>query len=516
MDAAFAVPHTTAPTAPRDQENELHSPTPAAVRDQPPASPKTQNLQQTQNCRRVPGLRKTGNASMRLGIDFGTSNSAAAVVRDGTLEPIRFGDALQFRTTVYFPGVMQDPADFQPDAGQQHELGQLIDSLARQARSLGQDREPQALRRDALRVLRRQWMETRMAEPRSSSQLLQNAVYGDAALEAFFEEHEGNLVQSPKSMLGYNLHPRARQTIAGIATHILEHIRLTASAQLGQPVREALIGRPVEFRSSIGEAGNAQAVSILREAAMAAGFDDVAFLEEPSAAAMHYHASSDQAHDALIVDIGGGTTDIAHARVGGAGRPQVHRAWGIARGGTDIDLALSLAAYMPLFGRGITRVPNHHYVEAAMVQDMTRQRDFRQHRYDQVDAPWGPRLQALQDTGNTARLYREVERAKIALSGQAQHASALAFIERDLQAETSSAGLGTAAQGYLDQLVDLLQRVRSDIGGDPEAVFLTGGMSRAGYLQQAVATAFPQARQVHGDASFGVVQGLALAAADPL
>jgi len=194
----------------------------------------------------------------------------------------------------------------------------------------------------------------------------------------------------------------------------------------------------------------------------------------------------------------------------------VHRAWGIARGGTDIDLALSLAAYMPLFGRGITRVPNHHYVEAAMVQDMTRQRDFRQHRYDQVDAPWGPRLQALQDTGNTARLYREVERAKIALSGQAQHASALAFIERDLQAETTSAGLGTAAQGYLDQLVDLLQRVRSDIGGDPEAVFLTGGMSRAGYLQQAVATAFPQARQVHGDASFGVVQGLALAAADPL
>ena len=51
-------------------------------------------------------------------------------------------------------------------------------------------------------------------------------MYGDEALEAYFEENEGNLVQSPKSMLGYNLHPRARQTIAGIATHILEHIRL--------------------------------------------------------------------------------------------------------------------------------------------------------------------------------------------------------------------------------------------------------------------------------------------------
>ncbi|WP_204276716.1 hypothetical protein, partial [Klebsiella aerogenes] len=74
---------------------------------------------------------------------------------------------------------------------------------------------------------------------RSASDLLQNAVYGDDALEAYFEEHEGNLVQSPKSMLGYNLHPRAKQTITGIAAHILEHIRLTASAQLRQPLRAA-------------------------------------------------------------------------------------------------------------------------------------------------------------------------------------------------------------------------------------------------------------------------------------
>ena len=77
------------------------------------------------------------------------------------------------------------------------------------------------------------------ARERSANDLLQNAVYGDEALEAYFEEHEGNLVQSPKSMLGYNLHPRAKQTITGIAAHILEHIRLTASAQLGRPLRAA-------------------------------------------------------------------------------------------------------------------------------------------------------------------------------------------------------------------------------------------------------------------------------------
>ncbi|MBD8636921.1 Hsp70 family protein [Stenotrophomonas sp. CFBP 13725] len=450
---------------------------------------------------------------MRLGIDFGTSNSAAAIVRDGRVEPIRFGDADQFRTTVYFPGIMQDPGEFTLEPGQEHELQELIDTAAREARAAGHPRPLEALRREALRTLRRQWMERRMAEPRSSSQLLQNAVYGDEALEAYFEENEGNLVQSPKSMLGYNLHPRARQTITGIATHILEHIRLTASAQLGVPVREALLGRPVQFRSSIGDAGNDQALDILREAAVAAGFDQVDFLEEPAAAAMHYHATSSDAHDAVIVDIGGGTTDIAHARVGGGEAPRIHRAWGIARGGTDIDLALSLAAYMPLFGRGITRVPTHHYVEAATVQDMTRQRDFRQHTYDHVENPYGSRLQALQDTGNTARLYREVERAKISLSSTPAHASPLPFIEKGLQADTSADGLGQAAHAYLGQLQELLAQVRQDIGHEPDAVFLTGGMSRAGYLRQVAAAAFPDARQVHGDASFGVVQGLALAAA---
>ena len=450
---------------------------------------------------------------MRLGIDFGTSNCAAAALVDGTVVPVDFDGAQQFRTTVWFPDVMRDADQFELDDAMAAQVDQLVDGFSRDARATGRNRTLQAMRSEAIRIVRREWMEARMREPASSTTLLQNAVYGDAALDAYFIEEEGNLVQSPKSMLGYQLHPRARQTIAGIAAHILEHIRLTASRQFGRTIRSAVLGRPVQFRSSIGDAGNEQALSILREAAAAAGFDAVAFLEEPSAAAMAHHAASDQRHEVVVVDIGGGTTDIAHASVGGDQAPQVHRAWGIARGGTDIDLALSLASYMPLFGRSITRVPNHHYVEAAMVQDMPRQRDFRTHKYDEVPAPYGPRLEALQETGNTARLYREVEGCKIALSSTQAHLSALDFIETGLQATTQAPELDRAAGGYLGELAGLLAQVRQDIGHDPAVVFVTGGMSRAPYLRAAAAAAFPSARLVIGDASLGVVAGLAHAAA---
>jgi hypothetical chaperone protein len=146
---------------------------------------------------------------MKIGIDFGTSNSAAAAVVDGRVVPIQFGQAEQFRTTVYFPEVMRDPNDFELTPALEHELARLIDAAARDARAAGQERAHDALRREALRVVRRQWMEEQMRAPLTSTKLLQNAVYGDEALEAYFEENEGNLVQSPKSMLGYNLHPRA-------------------------------------------------------------------------------------------------------------------------------------------------------------------------------------------------------------------------------------------------------------------------------------------------------------------
>lgn len=447
---------------------------------------------------------------MRIGIDFGTSYSAAAARIGDRLEHIRFGGLPQFRTAVFFPTALPDPADFRLTTALEGEVAALVRAAkVEQTRSGVTARSDAQLHRDAVQIVRRQWLEAQRRQAEDAAADLDDAVFGEDAIDRYLAEGSGHLVQSPKSMLGYDLLPRARKTITGIAAQILQHIRLAASEQLGAEVRLATLGRPVQFRSSMGPEGGEQALDILAEAAQIAGFDAVDFLEEPVAAALHYHAGSPIRHSTLVVDIGGGTSDIAHAQVGGMQAPQVHRAWGLPHGGTDVDLALSMARFMPLFGRGQTRVPAHHFVDAALIQDMPRQRAFHRRNFREVPAPYNARLGALQADGGTTRLYRGVESMKMRLSEQQRSEHALDYIDPTLVVEASRQELRAASVDFLSRLRRLLDEVGASLASPPDSVFLTGGMSRAPYVQALVRESFAQARLVFGDPSLGVVSGLA-------
>src|SRR5690348_3809786 len=203
---------------------------------------------------------------MHIGIDFGTSYSAAAAIIDGELTLVRFGEAGQFRTAVFFPERVPDPADFALtpalEAQLQAEL-RLARTRQRQqaaaAMARGQAPSPHGddeLRREALRAVRRQWMEEQTRSATASIARVQHALFGEQAVEGYLDSGGGHLIESPKSMFGYRLDPQVRKVIVHIATHILEHIRLAASRQFGVAVRGAVIGRPVEFRSSMGAQGS--------------------------------------------------------------------------------------------------------------------------------------------------------------------------------------------------------------------------------------------------------------------
>ena len=447
---------------------------------------------------------------MRIGIDFGTSYSAAAARVGDRLRHIHFNGLPQFRTAAFFPVALPDPVDFHLTRELEGEVAVLLRAAkSEQTRNGAIPRSDAQLHREAVQVVRRRWLEAQAKQAQESAADLDDAVFGEEAIDRYLEEGSGHLVQSPKSMLGYDLLPRARHTITGIAAQILEHIRSAASEQLDIDVRLATIGRPVQFRSSLGPAGGEQALDILAEAAQIAGFEAVDFLEEPVAAALHYHAGSDTRHSTVVVDIGGGTTDIAHADVGGGEAPLVHRAWGLPNGGTDVDLALSMAHFMPMFGRGGTRLPAHHFVDAAMVQDMPRQRAFHRRNFSEVPQPYGERLRALQRDGGTTRLYRGVETMKMQLSEHTSSRHELDYIEAALSVAASRDDLSIASVDFLGRLARLLREVAAVLPAPPDSVFLTGGMSRAPYVQALVREAFPQARLVRGDPSLGVVSGLA-------
>lgn len=445
---------------------------------------------------------------MRIGIDFGTSYSAAATMVGGRLELIRFGDAHQFRTAVFFPEQVPSPEDFQLTPA----LAAQVEAIMRQSRTQGAKGSEAQLRRDAIRVVRRQWMEDQARGGAVSITDFQHALFGEEAVEAYLEEGTGHLIESPKSMLGYRLDPPVRRVILHIAAHVLEHIRLTATRQLGTPVRGAVIGRPVEFRSSMGPAGGEQALDLLREAAAMAGFDEVSFLEEPAAAAMHYHLGLAQRQNALIVDIGGGTTDLAFAELGGGQAPRVHRSWGLPKGGTDLDLGINLHSFMPLFGRGVSKIPAHHFVEAASVHILPKQREFRKQNYRLVEEPFGSRLRALQAFGATTRLNRLAEQAKIELGKNHRSDVALDFVQLGLTASVDRDEFYAASENLLSLLNSLLQQTRSELPNKPSSLFLTGGSSRSPQVQASVRRIFRDVKVVEGDASLGVVSGLAVVA----
>ncbi|MBH8258982.1 Hsp70 family protein, partial [Pseudomonas aeruginosa] len=333
-------------------------------------------------------------------------------------------------------------------------------------------------------------------------------------IEEFFAYEAGRLIQSPKSMLGFKLGEPQRVAIVRIVANVLRHIRLAASEQLGADVTEATIGRPVTFRSSMGAAGSKQAISLLREAASQAGFTSVDFLAEPAAAAITYHANSSVKRRTVIVDVGGGTTDIALGEVGGSSKePKIETTWGIGKGGSDVDVGLSLKAVMPAFGKGNCSLLAPVYVNAAMVSDLNRQKDFRQNPLVGVQEPFLSRVRSLQRNGVTVRLNRDVEALKVALSTHTQATTMLDYIEADLSVTATRSDLEHGRESFVRSFDQLLHQVKEATAESSPVLFLTGGMSRAPYIAETVRKHFPGSEIVHGDASLGVVGGLAIHAA---
>lgn len=357
---------------------------------------------------------------------------------------------------------------------------------------------------------------------------------GSAAGRALLAGQEGRYMRALKSLLGAPL-MRERRNLLGekldfidIVARFLKRLKQAAEAQTGVTYTRALSGRPVRFHPD--PARNAQAEVDLREAYLRAGFDDVAFMFEPEAAALVNRDMLAAGDLGLIVDVGGGTSDFTLFRNGAEGI-EILSSYGVRLGGTNFDRALSLETVMPLLGRGsqIRHAFGNetHVAPATIFNDLATWQ-----KIPFLYAPDSRRLAA--DLAQYAAEPKKLARLVSVLGDELGHDIAFAVEAGKIDTNTSGSGeidlgvveRGLAASLEAAQVEVLLASMTGEMAGAAlktvaqaqvsadlvTHLIFVGGSSLMQVTRDALAQAFPDAQMHSGSAMTAIVDGLSLAA----
>jgi len=321
-----------------------------------------------------------------------------------------------------------------------------------------------------------------------------------------------------------------RRTLAEIVTAFLVALKARAEAEAGQVFTAVLSGRPVHFHSGDPER-DARAEADLEGCYRAAGFTEITFLPEPEAAALAAGPGQEGA-TGLIVDIGGGTSDFSVYRTE-AGRVRILASHGIRLGGTDFDQALSLARAMPrlgmggelrrAIGSGLLPVPQAIYVDLATWAKIPflYTRDTEREVAEMLRLAVAPKALGRLDRVIREQLGHElafaVEAAKIAANSAAPGAAVdMGMIEPGLKAPVSPFQLTQAMAAHRAQLALAMADTLAAAGlaaGAVDKVVLVGGSSLMALVEEEARALCPGAGIERSEAFTAVVDGLALATA---
>lgn len=347
----------------------------------------------------------------------------------------------------------------------------------------------------------------------------------------------GVFIRSPKSMLGSRLTPAQSQIYRQICTLLLREIKQKAQLQKDHTgattLDYAVLGRPVHFQGIDGALGDERAEAILRQAAADVGFREIQFAYEPVAAAMEFERSLSKEQLVLVVDIGGGTSDISLIRLGPQRMAQLDRSAdllghaGRRIGGVDMDIKLAIYSLMPLLGRGTQALtgrplPNSLFSDAVNIIDIQAQENFYrsqtlaeiQQLMAQAQEPAKvARLQQLYQQHLSYYLVQAAEQAKIKLADQTDTEVSLSRVEPDLAQLISSAQMDQAIYQELNGIQKLIGQSMTDASSKPDCIFLTGGASAAKGIRALLQTMLPDIPLIHGDRFGSVGKGLCSIAA---
>ncbi len=411
--------------------------------------------------------------TLGLGVDFGTSNTAAGYMVDGQPRLIQFAPGRTTIPTTFF---------FDYEAREM-----LIGESANQALIEG-------LEGRFMRALKR--------------------VLGTSLM------HERRQILNE------------RLTFVDIIARFLAEVKARAEAEAGVTFDRVLSGRPVVFHG-VGDPREAKAEADLRACYLAAGFREVDFMPEPQAAAIASGALEQQGSIGLIVDVGGGTSDFSLFRSGRAG-VTILANHGVRIGGTDFDRSISIDRVMPYLGKGteLRKImgPGNSPTPNAIFNDLATWEMI-----PFLYTPQNRRLAAEmvrlahqpEKLSRLAKVLEEelghdmsfaVERGKIAANGGEEAANIfLDKIEAGLAIPLSAEALAASLAQHADALAkgarETLRMAGLDVASVDRVIYV-GGSSLMSMVSQTMQAQFPQAVHAFNDVFTAVADGLAIAAQD--
>ncbi len=406
-----------------------------------------------------------------IGIDFGTSNSAAGILRDGKPQLIQMT-----------PGKATIPTTFFFD------------------------------------------FDTR------------ETLIGEPANQALLGGHYGRFMRALKRVLGTSVMHEKRQllnervTFVDIIGRFLARIKSQAEVETGLTFDCALSGRPVVFHGA-DAAKEARAEADLRACYQAAGFEQVAFMAEPEAAAIANGVLEHSGEIGLIVDIGGGTSDFSLFRTGREGA-EILANHGVRIGGTDFDRTISIDRIMPLLGRGTklrkqfgpgdTPVPSAIYNDLATWEKIPYLYTPQNLRIacEMAQLAHAPeRMRRLvhvlsEELGH--ELAFAAERGKIAAnSGEGGASIDLDLIEPGLSAELTASVITQILTTQAAQLREVARETLARAGFNSDQVnrvIYVGGSSLMAVVPDTMRRLFSDAEHSFSEVFTAVADGLAIAA----
>lgn len=186
----------------------------------------------------------------------------------------------------------------------------------------------------------------------------------DAQNQYISDISDGRYMRSLKRILGTSLMQSVGTRIGKyvirydkVIGHFIKHLKDKIDTAAETNIENVVMGRPVHFRDNDTN-GDAAAEFELRQIATDAGFKNIEFQFEPIAAAFAHERLINSEKLAMVIDIGGGTSDFTIIRLSPNRRNSLNRAsdvlanTGVRVGGNDFDKSLSLESFMPVFGMG--------------------------------------------------------------------------------------------------------------------------------------------------------------------